>query len=132
MVAETLFQERENVKFNSTVIRVLRFLVVIHFRIVKFWSKNFKTDVSFRYRIIIINRSLFMRHLECFCRPTKPQIICYYEPLAHLEAWRLWRGITIHNFAARFARCAFGTPKYNGVDTSIDIFLVASLEYHFI
>ncbi len=30
------------------------------------------------------------------------------------------------------ARCAFGTPKDNGVDASIDIFLVASLEYHLI
>ncbi len=27
---------------------------------------------------------------------------------------------------------AFGTSKDNGVDTSIDIFLVASLEYHLI
>ncbi len=27
---------------------------------------------------------------------------------------------------------AFGTPKDNGVDASIDIFLVASLEYHLI
>ncbi len=30
------------------------------------------------------------------------------------------------------ARRTFGTPKDNGVDTSIDIFLVASLEYHLI
>ncbi len=52
-------------------------------------------------------------------------------PLAHLEA-RLWRSITINNFAARFARRAFGTPKDNGVDASIGIFLVASLEYHLI
>ncbi len=29
-------------------------------------------------------------------------------------------------------RRAFGTPKDNGVDASIDIFLVASLEYHLI
>ncbi len=52
--------------------------------------------------------------------------------LAHLQARHLWRSITIHDFAARFARCAFGTPKDNGVDASIDIFLVASLEYHLI
>ncbi len=55
-----------------------------------------------------------------------------YEPLTHLESRRLWRGITIHNFAAHFARCAFSTPKDNGVDASIDIFLVASPEYHLI
>ncbi len=55
-----------------------------------------------------------------------------YELLAHLEARRLWRGIMIHNFVARFPRCAFGTPKDNGVDASIDIFLVSSLEYHLI
>ncbi len=30
------------------------------------------------------------------------------------------------------ARSAFGTPKDNGVDASIAIFLVASLEYHLI
>ncbi len=29
-------------------------------------------------------------------------------------------------------RRAFGTPYDNGVDASIDIFLVASLEYHLI
>ncbi len=29
-------------------------------------------------------------------------------------------------------RRAFGTPKDNGLDASIDIFLVASLEYHLI
>ncbi len=28
------------------------------------------------------------------------------------------------------ARRTFGTPKDNGVDASIDIFFVASLEYH--
>ncbi len=30
------------------------------------------------------------------------------------------------------ARRAFGTPKDNGVDASIDVFLVDSLEYHLI
>ncbi len=30
------------------------------------------------------------------------------------------------------ARRTFGTPKDNGIDASIDIFLVASLEYHLI
>ncbi len=30
------------------------------------------------------------------------------------------------------ARRVFGTPKDNGVDASIDIFLVVSLEYHLI
>ncbi len=34
-----------------------------------------------------------------------------YEPLAHLEGRRLWRGITIHNFAARFAHCSLIAPS---------------------
>ncbi len=50
--------------------------------------------------------------------------------LVHLEARRLWRSIMIHNFATRFARCSL--VEDNGVDTLIDIFLVASLQYHLI
>ncbi len=32
-------------------------------------------------------------------------------PLAHLEAWRLWRDITLHNFAACFACCSLIAPS---------------------
>ncbi len=32
-------------------------------------------------------------------------------PLAQLEARRLWCSITIHNFAARFARCSLVAPS---------------------
>ncbi len=34
-----------------------------------------------------------------------------HEPLAHLEARRLWCDITIHNFATRFARCSLVAPS---------------------
>ncbi len=84
-------------------------------------------------------RSSIHHPLECF-----KLLFCQYNctfiflrafdgaPLAHLETRRLWHGIMIHNFTARFAHRTFGTPKDNGVDASIDIFLVASLEYHLI
>ncbi len=98
--------------------------------------------------IYILFSSLFNSFEFLRCEQPTPEFSTFYllSFVCNMSLWRLAFGASrgsvpmariydsqlCNSLRSLLARRALGTPKDNGVDASIDIFLVASLEYHLI
>ncbi len=86
---------------------------------------SFKSNRSFRLHSFYFNLNKMYDNTSLWRR-------AFDAPTGSASMARYYDSQLCSSLRSLLARRTFGTPKDNGVDASIDIFLVSSLEYHLI
>ncbi len=99
----------------------------------KVLSIRFKAPIRFHLRfiyLVLVFIKIFAFIFYLFSQYTSLWQRAFGAPRGLAPMARYYNSQLRSLLRSLHTRRAFGTPKDNGVDASIDIFLVASLEYH--